>query len=432
MRKIVDSAPRDLLGAVRDFTDSLQHLRHLLEDYINDDPLPLMKNALKTDNVEALSIARKWIKTVDGQWFFDETYDPEWLKQEYSEEAYRKAESQLQKTRDCQDALLSITGKTDIERPSKYYGVIQLDGDSMGQWLSGDNAPPFRNGLHPDVIPELLDHEHWREAVKESSGLQRPQAPSQHLAISRALSNYALQLVPHIVEQHLGKLVYAGGDDVFAFVSFKHALPLARALRAAFSGYLNEQGAVDWLQEKGFVTSPGRPDSLLLTMGRTATASAGIVFAHYHQSLQQVRSVLRETEEYAKQEEGKDAFSVTTMKRSGEHACERAKWRYGPFDTIEVLRAFSDLIQSNLVSTGYVMDLKQEMEGLDALPKDAAILEAKRLYDRHAPLKRDDEKNNTLKKDGWERIRTLLEHCTSQQVGRLLEIAQFIGKGGAR
>ena len=59
-----------------------------------------------------------------------------------------------------------------------------------------------------------------------------------------------------VEEEHLGKLVYAGGDDVLAFVNLKDLFGVMRKLRASFSGQIKiKDGAIDvcWENESGFV-----------------------------------------------------------------------------------------------------------------------------------------------------------------------------------
>lgn len=59
--------------------------------------------------------------------------------------------------------------------------------------------------------------------------------PAIHSAISTALRNYAIEFVRKIVEEeHLGKLIYAGGDDVLAFVNLKDLFDVMEKLRWAF------------------------------------------------------------------------------------------------------------------------------------------------------------------------------------------------------
>ncbi len=61
-------------------------------------------------------------------------------------------------------------------------------------------------------------------------------------------------------------------------------------------------------------------------MGKNATASCGAVIAHHQAPLSAVLRELREAEKRAKGEGGRDAFSITVIKRSGGALHLTAKW----------------------------------------------------------------------------------------------------------
>jgi len=70
----------------------------------------------------------------------------------------------------------------------QYYAVISLDGDEMGKWLSGENAPTIGQN-HAQKVTE--SHEYisdWEPAV---GGVKRFVSPSFHKAISAALADTA-------------------------------------------------------------------------------------------------------------------------------------------------------------------------------------------------------------------------------------------------
>ena len=90
--------------------------------------------------------------------------------------------------------------------------------------------------LHP-IVRNSLDRQEWDELLN----MQRPLNPSLHLVTSKALRDFSLHVAREIVEKdHLGKLVYAGGDDVLAFVNLRDLPEVMRKLRAYFSGSLTK------------------------------------------------------------------------------------------------------------------------------------------------------------------------------------------------
>jgi CRISPR-associated protein Cmr2 len=78
----------------------------------------------------------------------------------------------------------------------------------MGKWLSGthEDLPKFAEILHPQVREQLKGQSNWQTVLQT----QRLMSPSLHAAISEALANFALKVVPFVVEElHAGRLVGA-------------------------------------------------------------------------------------------------------------------------------------------------------------------------------------------------------------------------------
>lgn len=384
--------------------------------------LPKIQNSLKAD---FQTFAR-----IDGQCLFPESFDEEALKEEGNVNLEKRKEA-LQALHN----LIEVAKKAGINPPQKYYAILLLDGDNMGKWLSGENAPLFKEALHSKIINEITnsDKEVWKELVdKNPKNYRRPQAPSQHIAISRALNNYALKIVRALVEEkYLGKLIYAGGDDVLALVTLDDALPLARDLRAAFSGnFAKEAWEADWANDSGFVQTPN--GELLSTLGVKASASVGIAVAHHTHPLQQVLAAARQAEKFAKEKLGRDALGIQILKRSGEELEIGAKWRYDDVDTVEALSEFINGIQQSLLSPKFVVDFQDEAL---FLPADAVLPELARLYGRHTA---NDEKRKDEIQKLWEEIKKFVEaylknHKAPEEIDALAQLFSgmvFLAKGG--
>ncbi len=211
----------------------------------------------------------------------------------------------------------------------KYYGVMQFDGDRMGKWLSGEYLENIERYLHPQVKLSI----DRTEEVQQKLSKKQPISPAIHRFMSHSLSQFASKIVPRVIGENYGFLIYAGGDDVLAFA------PKHRALNTAFSTYMLyggrgvSQGRAfhfgkkdEWhaISEKSYIMINNR--ELVPTMGHVATASAGLVFAHYLTPLSIVLEKAREVEKYAKNTIGRDAFGIYLMKRSGEHINAGDKW----------------------------------------------------------------------------------------------------------
>ncbi|MEW5782680.1 MAG: type III-B CRISPR-associated protein Cas10/Cmr2 [Pseudomonadota bacterium] len=210
-------------------------------------------------------------------------------------------------------------------KPDTYYALVMMDGDRMGAWLAGsedDYLVRYGDTFHPAiraVAREKLPSEYF--------AARRPVSPARHMAISAALNDFALHLARHVVEDLCkGKLIYAGGDDVLAMVSVDDLLRCLLLLRLSYSGIWPERdealvalcGLAGERQRarlsRGFARHEGR---LLRLMGERATASIGAVIAHHQAPLSSVLRELRATEKRAKQQGGRDAFSINLMKRAG-------------------------------------------------------------------------------------------------------------------
>jgi CRISPR-associated protein Cmr2 len=153
-----------------------------------------------------------------------------------------------------------------------YYAILAMDGDDMGQWVSGCK------GVHGDLDP-----------------LQ----PGYQGKLSSKLSAFAAA-VPAIMESHAGQAIYCGGDDVLAMLPAARALKCAGDLATVFSQIL-----------------PG------------STASVGIAIGHVRAPLQDTIQAAREAEKSAKAMPGKNAFCLRILKRSGEHVQIAARWDSG-------------------------------------------------------------------------------------------------------
>ncbi|WHZ09638.1 MAG: CRISPR-associated RAMP Cmr2 [Burkholderiaceae bacterium] len=241
------------------------------------------------------------------------------------------SESEAAKIRRAvRQTLASVRENASDDRLETYYGLLLLDGDRMGAWLSGgeDYAISYRESFHPQV-QKGFDERAARHAELRHYGAQkRALSPNRHLAISGALNDFSLTVVRHVVErEHLGRLIYAGGDDVFAMLPVADLLSAMQRLRHAYSGHdpahAGRRDSRGLTLQQGFAFLNGR---LLRMMGTKATASCGAVVAHHQAPLSAVRRELAAAEQRAKNEGGRDAFSITIIKRSGGALHLTAKW----------------------------------------------------------------------------------------------------------
>jgi CRISPR-associated protein Cmr2 len=280
----------------------------------------------------------------------------------------------------------------------------------------------------------------------KSQSKKRPQAPTQHMAISRALNNYSLDLVRRIVEERfLGKLIYAGGDDVVAMVSIGEALECAETLRAAFSGHLKsdqektlhnlEVTLDDDESSNGFIVHKwGSREVISTTLGPRATASCGIAIAHYMYPLKQAMADARKAEKYAKNTLGRDAFAVNVVKRSGETVLSGAKWFVKQSKDAEkrtlitrALSKFHEAIHKNWLSPKFIVDIEEHLDVLVALDQKAVENEARRLFNQHNEgFKNMDRVEGETDKAFEERVKLEKQTFFSETISFLIQNADSI------
>jgi CRISPR-associated protein Cmr2 len=256
------------------------------------------------------------------------------------DEAYEEAKRLVRRT-------LSLTpGPSPMGRGEKskeirletYYALLMMDGDRMGKILSGDSqwAISYLESFHPQVRAGFERLAQQNGTLRAYGSQKRALSPNRHLAISGALNDFSQIVVRHVVEEeHLGRVIYAGGDDVLAMLPVADLLAVMQRLRHAYSGHDpdHEGGRHHGLTlQNGFAAlSVGegrnqRLKSLMRMMGANATASCGAVIAHHQAPLGAVLRELRAAEKRAKSEGGRDAFSITVIKRSGGALRLTEKW----------------------------------------------------------------------------------------------------------
>ncbi|GAB4440162.1 MAG: type III-B CRISPR-associated protein Cas10/Cmr2 [Anaerolineae bacterium] len=321
----------------------------------------------------------------DGDLFFQETFVEarlaDVLGRDPTDEDRHNAVSALDTLR----VLLKKTGAEDLKiaPPHPYFAMLALDGDHMGALLGACRSP------------------------------------EQHRKLSQAMARFAQEEVYRIVErEHAGRVVYAGGDDVLAFVPVSDALDVAQALQEAFRAALQ----------------PALPPG-----AEPASASVGVAIAHHIQPLAYALAAARRAERQAKDVIGRDAIVLEVLRRSGEHLRVGAKWRYeagsAMKDTPKVIDDVREKIALDALSGKLAYDVRAEAPALAAVP-DAWETELTRLLKRHWMLKPVEDHRQTItdlaarlahlsarmtKFEGLERIELLAEW---------LLLARFLVQGG--
>jgi CRISPR-associated protein Cmr2 len=240
-------------------------------------------------------------------------------------------------------------------QPPIYYAILKLDGDNLGGWLRGENSPKVREVMHPDLVRY---YEGLGERTKAGLDAKRPVGPALHAAISTALTNFALHVVPEVVAEHHGTVIYSGGDDTLALLPVSTVLACAQKLQRIYTS--------DWY------THHGRE---YLMMGARATVSGGIVLVHATDNLRLALQDARAAEHHAK-EAGRDAVAITVRRRSGEHTTAVCPWTF-----VETVQQWVGAFLQG-ASDRWAYHLYAERQTLTALPPEAIQAEMRRQLQR--------------------------------------------------
>ncbi len=325
------------------------------------------------------------------------------------------------------DTLGNAGGDSRLET---YYGLLLMDGDRMGALLAEEGATTFREAFHPRIRRQFDERAAGNEALRAYGEMRRVPSPARHMAISGALNDFALHVVPHVVQrEYLGRLIYGGGDDVLAMLPVADLLPAAARLRDAWSG-TSRFAPVDGTDsqrarlelKRGFALLDGR---LLRMMGSRATASAGLVVAHHQAPLARVLRELREAEATAKDVGGRDAIHVRILKRSGGALALTLKWQDLP-----LFRRVVYFLRESSVSRRAVYHCLQWIRDLPRPEGEGALLASLLGYQ----FRRQSGSRVVADDHAVERLAADLARCSVAQAepidwtGNLLSVAEFLAR----
>ncbi|MBU52786.1 MAG: type III-B CRISPR-associated protein Cas10/Cmr2 [Deltaproteobacteria bacterium] len=191
------------------------------------------------------------------------------------------------------DFVLPILEKN--RSPYPYVACLVADGDKMGSCLK--------------KLTQLSDSQ-------DSSLI------SAHQNFSQILSRFATDARRIVQEEHKGALIYAGGDDVLAFLPLQDVLSCALKLKDAFKARMKE--ALPQTQEN-----------------EHPTLSVGIGIGHFLENMGHLLKLGRRAEVLAKGKEfasrglDRDALAIILDKRSGGISSWRSRWGEKPTHLIQ-------------------------------------------------------------------------------------------------
>ena len=267
----------------------------------------------------------------DGRWFYPETYAPSQLRRDFGADPERVG-ALAPPLPALSSALLGKTSGL----PDDYIAILMADGDRMGDWLSGR--------LDPETF--TLD---WQRRF------------------SACLADFAREVRRRLEHEIPGKLVYAGGDDVLAFLPRQCVLQALDILDATFDGLVRTRLGY----RRDHAVSP--------------TLSAACVIMKHNEPLRGAMLRCHELlKKVAKRRLGRNAFVIY---RTTEGIEAGAPFYAGGCRLLEPLVRLADAMRQKL-SPRLIGDLDRLEEGLEGWLDDAALREARcvllqRAFARH-------------------------------------------------
>ncbi|BBW96411.1 type III-B CRISPR-associated protein Cas10/Cmr2 [Geobacillus subterraneus] len=233
--------------------------------------------------------------------------------------------------------------KAEKKRPNPYYAMIVFDGDSMGEWFGGGK----------------LVHKEQLEAFQEK--------------FTFCLGEYA-KWAKRYLNGSRGKTVYAGGDDLFGFINLGCLFEVIDQLRQEFDRQVNQK-----LQGE-------------FELSGQLTFTAGICIGHYKEPLADVVRGARYAEKIGKKvepkrpdEQEKDAFCISVLKRNGEHLISALKWGVSSQENESTPRLLQQILalMTKHFSDTYLQVLSRELFAFTRKPfREMMEAELRRLLNR--------------------------------------------------
>lgn len=252
-------------------------------------------------------------ETVDAHWLYESNYSDKGLEnQGVKTNKFANLRKEVKKLHQA-----SVEKRHNIKL-TPYYAVLIMDADHMGRKLS------------------------------------RVSTLEQHMDVSKKLADFAAGQARNIVENgsHLGKLVYAGGDDLLALVSLESLLPLMEELRSIFAKEMNSSFP-------SLTNNGSEPFSL----------SAGVCISHFKDPLRVALLQARRMLDLAKDDMGgtRNAFAIV-VQTSGNHKQTFMPWGINQTSAslplCHSLEKLADLLRRGVLSDRFVHRFGGEFRSL--------------------------------------------------------------------
>lgn len=359
LKEVLDKAALEPTSTIRADIKHFVETANSLKLYNSEYNTEIRDLIAKSHGVEDF---RKLIQ-LDGDVFYQSSIEADQLEKRGSNEKLSKADKAK-----LSEALRNVQ-KAVGSSATPFYTLLLMDGDGMGKLLGKAN-------------------------------------PQERKEISVALAKFTHK-VPDIVYKNNGKLIYAGGDDVFALLPVSSAIRCADECRKAYEiAFLNLSNTISQKRQE--------------EIKQAATISAAVQFAHQNIALGVVvRDAHKLLDEVAKERTGRNALACRVWKPGGIVLTWSQPWTVGGINFVDLLEtvknAFHPDKESNRFSSKFfykLRDLFDLVENGQGFPETDAeeLLVAEYLANRE--INKKDEAQKQQIANG--RIKDLLALCQEQ------------------
>lgn len=280
--------------ALSDYLTALEALyrRYETEPYfVSPELLPAYRDALPA-NWQRDDVLTRFLR-LDGDFLYLDHLQPRPLAEHIGTIRHNEIDRHL--IENARDALKAVYQSAGIAEPSSYYAMLAMDGDRMGEVA------------------------------------ERFETADEYHMFSGRLTKFALSTMFPEVERAVGRVIFAGGDDLLALLPLNSVFLAAEAIRKAF------------------------PEA-----AHYKTISAGIAIVHRTYPLQAAVRAAKRAEHIAKEKyrtQVSGAFAFEVLRRSGEPQSGGSAWERGRVSVIETLIAVRDAMRDGHIARGLASDI---------------------------------------------------------------------------
>ncbi len=337
------------------FPDDLDDLYFGKAPHYAPEDFPKIEQYVSQEAALDIELVRKF-RSLDGEYLLEDTFTTKTIEERSGRQSQQsRYSSELQaaiaageddsrqpsqqphpsavlEARQALRALLQETDKRQIARPQPYLVVLAMDGDHMGRTLG------------------------------------KLQSADKHRKLSKFLSDFTRDVQRIVEQEHLGRVVYAGGDDVLALLPVREALQVAEELRRAFKAQM---------ANAGFLDDEGLPVHM----------SAGLAYVHHKHNLQDaVNKAHNALDAVAKEGYGRNAIGVHFLRRSGEARTMGLKWETNGNTLCKHVEALVSAFAEEGLARNLPYDVAQIVYSMgEGVPEEALCAELVRVLRRRLP-----------------------------------------------